>query len=505
MTTYYVDPAGDDGNDGSEATPWATLEYAFNNISDGDTLELAAGTYDSIVHFQSGDSASISNITVNGPNKDIDPVTDLSGRGSEAIITNVWEQSPPNQAEFYGIKFQAGFRIAIEDVDDLVIEDCIFEISDYYGGGITYMGQGILTNATVKNCRFESDGNGLPGHGGIDINDMTVENCYFDCANRCISTDGWKNGIVKNCEFNVPSSGEDAVFLGNNFDGFTIEECTFNEPIGAGIRGWWEEGNTYANLTIRNNNFNLNAADANSSYPSAIDLMPITGNLTIEGNQISYQGTIPGSGSDTVNGIRFRGGPYGSVTIKDNTIAAPNVVSKNDLGTAGIHIVDDSPFASDGGDGKWGTASLDVSDNVISGFENGFLISNDDTLELSGAGSSGANGTYEYVYDGGWKYTKEDGSGWYIAWSWAESAWTIYDPSDTAMYKGSVEEGYTVLNGSSPAPEGETIVKQNETDALGDITINANNKIDCDRVNNLGYKIKVNNDSTLVSENKILG
>jgi len=42
QTTYYVSPppSGNDGNDGSETTPWATIQGAINNSSvvDGDII-----------------------------------------------------------------------------------------------------------------------------------------------------------------------------------------------------------------------------------------------------------------------------------------------------------------------------------------------------------------------------------------------------------------------------------------------------------------------------------
>ena len=49
QTTYYVSPppSGNDGNDGSETTPWATIQGAINNSSvvDGDIIIVKDGTY----------------------------------------------------------------------------------------------------------------------------------------------------------------------------------------------------------------------------------------------------------------------------------------------------------------------------------------------------------------------------------------------------------------------------------------------------------------------------
>ncbi len=43
---YFVSPDGsDESGDGSEASPWATIGHGFQNISDGSTLVVGAGTY----------------------------------------------------------------------------------------------------------------------------------------------------------------------------------------------------------------------------------------------------------------------------------------------------------------------------------------------------------------------------------------------------------------------------------------------------------------------------
>jgi parallel beta-helix repeat protein len=45
-TTYYVSPTGSDSNSCSQASPCATPDHAFSIASPGDTVQVAAGTYD---------------------------------------------------------------------------------------------------------------------------------------------------------------------------------------------------------------------------------------------------------------------------------------------------------------------------------------------------------------------------------------------------------------------------------------------------------------------------
>lgn len=43
--TFYVSPAGNDGNSGSLSAPWKSLNFAFNQLTSGDTLYVRGGTY----------------------------------------------------------------------------------------------------------------------------------------------------------------------------------------------------------------------------------------------------------------------------------------------------------------------------------------------------------------------------------------------------------------------------------------------------------------------------
>ena len=43
--TYYVSPSGSNGNPGSQALPWATLQHAVDSVIPGDTILALSGTY----------------------------------------------------------------------------------------------------------------------------------------------------------------------------------------------------------------------------------------------------------------------------------------------------------------------------------------------------------------------------------------------------------------------------------------------------------------------------
>src|SRR5271166_956022 len=45
LSTYWVSPSGNDSSNGSESSPFATLQHAMSSLHPGDTLDVKAGTY----------------------------------------------------------------------------------------------------------------------------------------------------------------------------------------------------------------------------------------------------------------------------------------------------------------------------------------------------------------------------------------------------------------------------------------------------------------------------
>lgn len=43
--TYHVAPQGSDGASGSQMTPWASISYAADQVTAGDTVLVGPGTY----------------------------------------------------------------------------------------------------------------------------------------------------------------------------------------------------------------------------------------------------------------------------------------------------------------------------------------------------------------------------------------------------------------------------------------------------------------------------
>jgi len=88
----YVAPGGNDGNSGTVGSPWATVQFAVNNVSAGGTVNLAAGTYTEQVVISQPVTlvgAGQASTTIQGPavmvNSSCIPLT--SGQPTRAVVT----------------------------------------------------------------------------------------------------------------------------------------------------------------------------------------------------------------------------------------------------------------------------------------------------------------------------------------------------------------------------------------------------------------------------------
>ncbi len=83
--TFHVDPAGDDGADGSAGTPWRTLQHAADQVGAGDTVMVAAGSYAGMYLEASGTEAAplafvaAPGVVVSGDNEVTDDGLNLEG------------------------------------------------------------------------------------------------------------------------------------------------------------------------------------------------------------------------------------------------------------------------------------------------------------------------------------------------------------------------------------------------------------------------------------------
>ncbi len=194
------------------------LVSAFEVLQDDSTLYIASGEYVGVVEINNN------NILITGPNKDINPVTDLEDRVEESIIKGY---------------------ITLGEIQNLTIE------------GIKFAGRGqILSevpqkNHTFNNLYFDSTEGYPDSQGNIYFRIPTDDNLYSE------------NIIVTNTIFLDRLNNRSGVRI-NNVKNITIEGNDFTgyvEPIrleGTDNEGWglsdWGKGSGVSGVANINNN-----------------------------------------------------------------------------------------------------------------------------------------------------------------------------------------------------------------------------------------------------------
>ena len=195
QTNYYVSTAGSDANDGSQVSPWATIEYAVNNVSNPSVdlivINISTGVYD-LSNDQIDIDRNFVNLTLVGDGRDntfIQSSADTSLSSSRVIkIYSGNNVLLKNLTVRYGrISFPEVYGAGILNVlGTLMIDYCkVTENSTGIntgggGGGITnYDGNLTISNSTISyNTTSDSSiGAGINSRNGtLNIYNSTI--CY---------------------------------------------------------------------------------------------------------------------------------------------------------------------------------------------------------------------------------------------------------------------------------------------------------------------------------------
>jgi parallel beta-helix repeat protein len=166
---YYVSPSGSDGNAGTLASPWRSINTAVANLKAGDTLYVRGGTYVEVININvSGTAAAPINIT-SYPNEF--PVID----GQNKIPTNDWA--------------------ALVSIGGNYINMSGFEVKNsfaYYSRGVNISG---AHNTVSKFNVHHIQDNGMLIQGDYNIiEDSKVwQTCYNNVNNQ---RNGWASALT---------------------------------------------------------------------------------------------------------------------------------------------------------------------------------------------------------------------------------------------------------------------------------------------------------------------
>src|SRR5262245_32698313 len=288
--TYYVATTGNDGNPGTQAQPWLTLQKAANTVVAGDTVYIRGGTYSSSSIIQ------------------------FSRRGTSGNLIT-WKPEPSTGTPV--IRFSGG-----KQYDHAIIE--LFGVSYNRFEGLTFGGpSGSLTDQALKfyatnNTDFNSTHSNTRGN-------QVVGNTFSNIAHD--GTGG--------------SSFPGAVTMGGGAEGTLIDKNIFTGNYGTNIVDSVGYNNTISNNTISN----IRGAQfwGNFSYPQSAHGIWISAssntwspgsNLKAGGFDLVQGNTIDGSGANIeLSGVRCDAGSH-NLTVKGNRVK--NLGSVGD--TSGIYM-----------------------------------------------------------------------------------------------------------------------------------------------------------------------
>lgn len=227
---YYVDSDnGNNGDSGSKANPWLTVDYAITTASGGDTIYLMQSPvrqYPEGITLNAGDGGGSGN-----------PITVISYDDDDPTVI-----STGAEWDFNGVDYIT--------FNNLIFDDC----ERWELGNLTYPGGQVVTGLTVQGCLFQHWTGLDNGIYAFQTTDMLVEDCDFvDCRSRIAGNDftmfrmaGRTNDFtVRRCS--AQDIGSDFITLCGNFTthpaivdaiNVLIEYCAvwINRPYGC--RSW---------------------------------------------------------------------------------------------------------------------------------------------------------------------------------------------------------------------------------------------------------------------------
>ncbi len=425
---FYVDTSRPD--DTGDGLSWATAKKTFAGVagvisvaSPGDTINVAAGTYTEVA---TAISWTKNNLTILGPNAGIDPVTNLAGRGPEAII----------KFEFYlndvsvvldGLKFEgvatmthdACIRIAgVNVVITPVVRNCIFtgvceQYCAYVAGTLAFpMQNGIFeqnlvtswTNGavppTLRNSVWFARGDFSTFRGNLITNppptaigpqlfgssfSQVVDNTFegFGSLAPCLNLNGSERvvdgflvarNVFRNCQYagiqlRVQTFSLSNVTITENlFEGNKTDVRLYPTPTPAP-----SPLHRFNNIHITNNTFRRDTDGAYDKVASVEILLQqpgAIGDIDVMDNVFEAYGTYS-AGQKEFYGVSVEGNDLTTLTVTGNSFAG--------LKNTGVLVPDSSGvlFRSNSVTyGLLGISTIIMSRNSYAGFDNGIGIYN---------------------------------------------------------------------------------------------------------------------------------
>jgi hypothetical protein len=202
-TTYYVDPAGDDSDDGTSwAEAFATIQKGIDTASSSDTIDVNEGTYYESIDY---DGNAITVRSTDPDDSAVVAATVIDANGADYGV--YFHNSEASSSVLKGFTITGAHRHGVYcDEASPNIENCVIEnngSSGHDGGGM----KNYDCSPTVTDCMFAGntaeDGGGM--HNNRSGSSPKVINCVF--ANNSADdgggmySEGYSSASVTNCVF----------------------------------------------------------------------------------------------------------------------------------------------------------------------------------------------------------------------------------------------------------------------------------------------------------------
>lgn len=181
-STYYVDGTnGDDNNDGSVSTPFASLGKAVEVADINDTIVMRTGSYAIASTTLAANGTSLYPITLKSYDGEVVSFWNSFGSNALTITGDAWHIKGLTFTNFKSAQNGGAVIKATSAASDLVIENCVVSDSTVTGINLTDVVGAQIINTDVTGCgNYAAWGCGTDFGGGIHVDggrDLLITGC----------------------------------------------------------------------------------------------------------------------------------------------------------------------------------------------------------------------------------------------------------------------------------------------------------------------------------------